>query len=393
MDHYITPEALNCSGALRALKIANYQRACREHETHTTKLESLPSKIILQTTDKCNLTCPICQITASQKKLSMPLKIFERVVEQLFPSLIELHPTNIGEPLLSPWFNYMCEQMEHFGVLLDLTTNGTLLNEQRIEKIVPIIRDIKVSFDGASKKTFEEKRRGAKFETVCNNITKLRRALDENKISKKINLALQMTLMQSNYLELPDLIKLASELGANCVKAYHLFSFSPEMDQESLMNDLHIWAPVLDKALALGKLHNIELQLAEPIITGSNTLPDLEPTSCHLPWHEAWIDYDGKVYSCHSHGGQNAGNVLEENFPLIWNSDLYQNIRLAFANNKPRGYCHNCGMNFRKQEEHQPVTYDTQSFLSSQHPNQQKQIENIRWSSRMRPFDLSGRKN
>jgi len=391
MDHYIIPEMLNSNNHFRAIKIANYEQACKEYETCTTELKSLPSKIILQTTDKCNLTCPICQISPSQKKISMQLKIFERVVEQLFPTLIELHPTNIGEPLVSPWFNYMCEQMEHYGVLLDLTTNGTLLNEPRIAKIVPIIRDIKISFDGASKKTFEEKRRGAKFEIVCNNIIKLRKALDENKTSNKVNLGLQMTLMRTNYLELPNLIKLASDLGANCVKAYHLFSFSPEMDQESLMGDLKIWIPILDKALELGKLYNIELQLAEPILVNTQIRPDFESTICHLPWHEAWIDYDGKVYSCHSHNGQNAGNIFEKDFSLIWNSDLYKNMRLAFLNNKPRGSCYNCGMNFRKKEEHQPVTYDTQSFLSSKHPNQKQPLENIKWSNRMRPFDLSGR--
>jgi len=226
---------------------------------------------------------------------------------------------------------------------------------------------------------------------VCNNIIKLRKALDENKTSNKVNLALQMTLMRTNYLELPNLIKLASDLGANCVKAYHLFSFSPEMDQESLMGDLKIWIPILDKALELGKLYNIELQLAEPILVNTQIRPDFESTICHLPWHEAWIDYDGKVYSCHSHNGQNAGNIFEKDFSLIWNSDLYKNMRLAFLNNKPRGSCYNCGMNFRKKEEHQPVTYDTQSFLSSKHPNQKQPLENIKWSNRMRPFDLSGR--
>jgi radical SAM protein with 4Fe4S-binding SPASM domain len=389
MDRYIIPEALNCNDTLRALKLANYNKACEEHETCATQLESLPSKIILQTTDRCNLTCPICQIPKLQKKLSMPLKIFERVIEELFPTLIELHPTNIGEPLLSPWFNYMCEQMERFGVLLDLTTNGTLLDEERIAKIIPIIRDIKISFDGATKETFEEKRRDAKFDQVYNNIKKLHCALNEYKPSRRVNLALQMTLMRSNYLELPQLIKLAHELGANCVKAYHLFSFNHEMDQESLMHDLSIWPPILEKALELGRVYNIDLQLAEPLLTSTKFPSNLESVNCHLPWHEAWIDYDGKVYTCHSHAGQNAGNILENKFPLIWNSDLYKNIRLGFANNKLDGKCYNCGMNFQKAEEHQAVPYDIQSFLST--GNQQNLSNKTRWSARMRPYDLSGR--
>lgn len=389
MDHYIIPEALSCNATLRALKMANYNKACKEHEARAVQLESLPSKIVLQTTDRCNLTCPICQIPKLQKKLTMSPRIFEKVVAELFPTLIELHPTNIGEALLSPWFNYMCEQMDHFGVLLDLTTNGTLLDEERIAKIAPIIRDAKISFDGATKKTFEEKRRGAKFEQVCSNIKKFRLAIDGSKPQRKVILALQMTLMRSNYLELPQLIKLAGELGANCVKAYHLFSFCPEMDKESLMHDLTIWPPVLEKALELGQQYNIELQLAEPLLKSAQKLSNLKSTVCHLPWHESWIDYDGKVYACHSHAGKNAGNILEKNFSTIWNSDLYQNIRSAFAKNIPYGKCYNCGMNFHKQEEHQAVIYDPQSFLSTK--GQQGVSSNIRWSARMRPYDLAGR--
>ena len=203
MDHYITPEALNCKKDLRDLKLTNYRQACTEHAKCAIELKSLPSKIILQTTDHCNLRCPICQLSSTQKKSSMPLKIFERIVDELFPTLIELHPTNIGEPLVSPWFDYLCKKMENFGVLLDLTTNGTLLSDERISMLTPIIRDIKISFDGATKKTFEEKRLGAKFENVCDNISRLSKALSKTK--RKVNLTLQMTLMRSNYSELPDL--------------------------------------------------------------------------------------------------------------------------------------------------------------------------------------------
>lgn len=391
MDHYIVPEALNCNSDLQKLKINNYRQACSEHATLASKLESLPSKIILQTTDRCNLTCPICQIPGSKKKVQMSLGIFERVVEELFPTLIELHPTNVGEPLVSPWFGYMCEQMERFGVLLDLTTNGTLLDDKRISKIIPILRDIKISFDGATKKTFEEKRRGAKFESVCNNIQNLCKTICN--CNSKANVSLQMTLMKSNYLELPGLIELADKLGVNCVKAYHLFSFSPEMDKESLMYDLECWHPVLEKSLKLGEKYNIELQLAEPLIKISNELERLKSTVCHLPWHEAWIDYDGKIYHCHSHKGQSAGNILKENFSVVWNSKLYQKVRLAFANHRPCGACYNCGMNYQKTEEHQPVVYDAKSFLSSKNKIQQEESNVINWSNRMRPFDLSGRKN
>jgi radical SAM protein with 4Fe4S-binding SPASM domain len=390
MDPYIIPEALDALHPLQAIKLANYQLAAKEYAARAVELKSLPSKIILQTTDLCNLACPMCQIPVSRKRHSMPVEIFDDLIEQLFPTLIELHPTNVGEPLVSPWFGYMCDKMLQFGVLLDLTTNGTLLKDKMIEKIAPIARDIKISFDGATPETFEKIRLHANFKTVCDNIRKLRKALDVHITKRPIVLALQMTLMQSNFLELPDLIRLASKLGVDRVKAYHLFVFSPEMEKESLMHNLEVWDPVLDEALKLGKLYGVDLQLAEPLLTVEKTTIDLEPVVCHLPWHESWVDFDGSVYACHSHGGENAGNVLHQSFRSIWNSDLYQQIRFNFSQRKPKNHCYACGMNHRKQEEHQPVVYDPDSFLKTKTTGQQKLT---RWSSRMKQFDLNGRKN
>jgi len=391
MDPYIDPERLDSLHPLHARKLDNLRRGDAAHRAREEILDALPVKLTLQTTDVCNLDCPHCQIPRAQKTARMDEQVLERVVAELFPTLIELHPTNLGEPLTWPLFSRLCLEMARHGVLLDLSTNGTLLTPERMAWLHPIARDIKVSFDGASRDTFERFRRGARFDSVCANVRQLVRALED--APARPTVSLQMTLMRSNYRELPSLVRLAAELGAHRVKAYHLFSFTEQMDEESLMHDLSAWPPVLEEAVRAGESLGVELQCAEP--EAVTVAAALAATTCHLPWHEAWVDVDGAVLACHSHGGEAAGNILAESFAQIWNGPLYRRIRKGFATGRLEWNCDGCGMNCQKSTEHESVPYDPENFLSRTwrqlHP--ERSGSPVRWSGRMRQFDLKGRRH
>lgn len=148
----------------------------------------------------------------------------------------------------------------------------------RTEWLAPIARDIKVSFDGATAPTFERLRRGASFERVCANVRGLVDRLRRVRVRRPI-VALQMTLMRDNVDELPALIHRARELGADRVKAYHLFSFRPDLDEQSLMGHLdHYEREVLPTSLALGEALGVDIQLAEP--SGGDP-GALRPRVCH----------------------------------------------------------------------------------------------------------------
>jgi len=322
----------------------------------------------------------------------MSLSLMERIAAELFPLLIELHPTNLGEPLCWPHFRDLCRLMYEEGVLLDLTTNGTLLTRTRLEWIAPIARDIKVSFDGATEPTFQRYRRGADFASLCAKVRALVERLRQVRVRRPV-VALQMTLMSGNFRELPALVRLGAELGVDRVKAYHLFSFSDRCDEESLMAELDAYKGVLEDALACGQELGVDLQLAEPPLSPRSPV-ELRPTVCHLPWHESWIDFDGAVVPCHSHGGELAGNVASTSFAGIWNGSLYRRIRAAFAAGAPGWNCADCGMLYEKKHEHEPVPYDPQSYLHGQPPEavRHQHPSGVRWSGRMRPFDLRGRR-
>lgn len=381
MDPYIDPDALDPTHPLTPRKRDNLARADAAHRERSVDVAANPSKVTFQTTDVCNLDCPHCQIPRAAKLAAMHPALLDDLRRHLLPDLIELHPTNLGEPFAWPHFRELCADLAAHGVLLDLTTNGTLLTADRAEWLAPIARDIKVSFDGATAPTFERLRRGASFERVCANVRGLVDRLRRVRVRRPI-VALQMTLMRDNVDELPALVRLAHDLGADRVKAYHLFSFRPELDEQSLMPHLeHYERDILPAALALGESLGVELQLAEPSGGDPGTLM---PRVCHLPWHETWIDVDGAVLLCHSHGGEVAGHLCD--FPAAWNGPLYRTVRAAFARGRPAGACDGCGMNYDKPAEHVPVPYDPGSFTRDS-----RTAAAVRWSGRMRQFDLRPR--
>ena len=388
MDPYIDPAALDEANPWHQAKLANLARADAAHAAMAPVVDALPSKVVLQTTDRCNLGCVMCQVPRDRKRASMDPGLMERVVDELFPTLIELHPTNVGEALVWPHFPALCGSMASYGVLLDLTTNGMLLDGRLLDSIEPVARDVKFSFDGAHASTFERIRQGASFERVCRNVRETARRLEGTRNGRAI-VALQMTIMRSNVSELPDLVRLAADLGAGRVKAYHLFSFTPEMDRESIAGETDLWEPVIFDALRVGEQLGVDLLLAEPILRGAIS-EDLHPNVCHLPWHEAWIDLDGSILACHSHQGDVAGNILHEPFEAAWNGPFYQRLRQGWAEGRPGGSCAGCGMAWTKSAEHVPSPLDPESFLSPAARGDEQSP--VRWSARMRPFDLAGRR-
>ncbi len=381
MDPYIDPRALDPAHPLTPRKLENLARASAAYQGLEERVEARPVKVTFQTNETCNLACLHCQIPPDRKRRTMSPVLLDLLRTHLLPDLVELHPTNIGEPLAWPHFRRLCHDLAEHGVLLDLTTNGTLLDSRRIAWFAPVVRDVKVSFDGARKATFERFRRGASFDRTCDNVRGLVTTLRRVAV-RRPQVALQMTLMKDNFRELPDLVRLAADLGADRVKAYHLFSFSTEMDAQSLMARpallLEYDTQILPETLGLGETLGVDLRVAEPSGGSPRTLL---PRTCFLPWHETWIDLDGSVRVCHSFARETAGRL--DAFEQAWNGPLYRQVRAGFASGSPRGPCEACGMNFAKREEHAPVPYDRSAFLheSSEHAP-------LHWSGRMRPFDI-----
>lgn len=387
IERYYAFDRLDKTSPFYELKLQNYTRTRENFFSSQAELNSLPLRATMQTTDFCNLNCIMCQIHSQEEKhqlKQMSVSDFDKIVEKLFPTLVEAHPTNVGEPLISPWFNYLCQKCKEYGVLLDITSNGTLLTEEKILEILPCLLDIKVSFDGAKKETFEKIRKGANYNHLLKNIENFVRL--RNETGSKSTITLQMTLFNFNYTELPDLIMLAKEKGVDKVKAYHVFSYSDEVDKLSLMHNMEQFEKIRLESLALAKQIGLSVSIAEPF--SNDPLKDVNTLvcqKCRLPWTECFIDYDGSVYPCHSHNHIAYGNIFSETANDVWNSEYAKKLRSALITNcTDQTICHNCGNNYVRTNREQAVPYNKDDFL-----HQKNGDTNINWGKRCKQFLLN----
>lgn len=386
-ERYYSFSKLNQNNPYFERKKQNYLAVKEAYFSDKFDLTTLPLRVTVQTTDFCNLNCIMCQIHSQKEKHTlrqMSKSNFDGIVKTLFPTLMEVHPTNIGEPLISPWFDYLTEKAFEYGVLLDITSNGTLLTDEKIKKILPALLDIKISFDGAKKETFERIRKGADFDRVVQNIKNFVRL--RNASGSQATVTLQMTLFNINYTELPDVIRLAKDLCVDKVKAYHVFSYSPEIDRFSLMNNLDDFEKVRSESIELAKKIGMNVSINESL-SGKQmeTVPKLVHQKCRLPWAEAFIDFDGEIYPCHTHNHKSYGNIFCSSAESVWNSPYAQDLRNALVRGKTENtICFNCGNNFVRVDKDASVPFNKDDYLFNKTGD-----KNINWGKRCKQFLLN----
>lgn len=256
-----------------------YVGAIDRRKTSNVKQQILlPWRVTFDTNpDDCNLHCDMCEgfsqystVKADRKKQGLsPRKMSFELVEKVLREFVDLHlqnlehsnalggleviPSTMGEPLLYEHFEKFLaviqeedkrlkEHGHQYGLKLNLTTNGTfprLGAATWAPKLIPITSDIKISWNGASKSTQESIMKGQNFEKVLENVKFLRSVRDDVHKAKGhfCSLTFQLTFLEENFAEIPDIIDLAGDLGVNRVKGHHLWSHWVEMDGRAMKRD------------------------------------------------------------------------------------------------------------------------------------------------------------
>lgn len=91
-------------------------------------------KIYVEITNVCNLACDFCPKTQRNPEF-MNIELFERILKQMQGRTKFLYFHLKGEPFLHPELNLFLDLSEKYGYTVNLTTNGTLLDES----MVPLI--------------------------------------------------------------------------------------------------------------------------------------------------------------------------------------------------------------------------------------------------------------
>jgi len=206
--------------------LSNLRGKLRKHFINSVYF-GLPGFVQIEITTKCNLRCVHCERNKDSAKITnsdMPLDLFKSIVSQLRYPTQGINLVGLGEPLLNPEIYPMIDFAKKKGFETSLIDNFTLMDKEKSLALINSGLDfLYVSFDSVSKSTFEELRTGACFETVVENIKLFVNTKREAK-AQKPDLLFKSTISQNNFKEIPELIKLAEDLGANGINFGKLMS-------------------------------------------------------------------------------------------------------------------------------------------------------------------------
>jgi radical SAM protein with 4Fe4S-binding SPASM domain len=311
-------------GELR--KVVGLSRAALAYYNEPEIMPTLPAFLQVEPTIYCNLECAFCiNPFLPRTRTSMSADNFERLLDQV-PTTTKISLVGIGESFMSKELWEIIRRGKARGLAIGTTSNGTILTDRILQQILDSDLDwLNFSIDGATKETYEQMRPGATFEKMLDNIRRIVTALRERG-GKMPELAIWFLSNRENVRELPDMVPLVQSLGINSLNTQGVHYWGSDdwhqkaTDANAVDDLVSILLETKRRADAAGmefQWHNFPDAAAERV--------------CKWPWKGAYITADGFVTPCCENGSNperiNFGNVFEQQFVDIWNSEKYQQFR------------------------------------------------------------------
>jgi radical SAM protein with 4Fe4S-binding SPASM domain len=326
----------------------------------------LPSHLQLEITSACNLRCTMCLVRyrppVNKLAGAMPPELFRQVVDDV-PGLTRLTLQGLGEPLLSPYLPEMIRVAVERGVTVGFNSNATLLTARRAAELVASRVDwLHVSLDGASAATYQRIRDGADFGTVVANLAGLVRA-KRAAGSATPWIRVVFVAMRDNVGELPDLVRLLSDIGVDELRVQNLSHSFSDTDPAGRYDDIRrftadqaLWTGAdLDRAeaafaAARAAAHGHGLRLRLPRLRTPEPAPGYAGRGCSWPWEAAYITSAGVVQPCCMVMGDDRvalGSLADHSFPEIWYGPAYRAFRRDLTGAEPPEVCRGCSLYHR----------------------------------------------
>ena len=333
------------------------------------------SKIYIEPTTLCNLDCRTCMRNVWDEPLGkMSKETFAKIMQGVsqFSNPPSVFFGGFGEPLVHPDIIDMVQAAKMAGAEVELITNGILLDEMTVGKLMGAELDrIWVSIDGATPESYDDVRLGAALPQVIENLMGLQkmRTLTGRRLPK---LGIAFVAMKRNIADLPKVIRMGKSLGADQFSVSNVLPHTQALREQVLFtrsiyenNGLPSqWVPLISlprieiNALTKEPLAEtlkdwIMLSVArQELGLGANACPFVEKGSISVRW-------DGSVSPClpllHAHTSflddtlrQNhsfsVGNINERSLFEIWQEPSYVKLRerLLEFDFSPCTVCNSC---------------------------------------------------
>ncbi|MFQ5457121.1 MAG: radical SAM/SPASM domain-containing protein [Myxococcota bacterium] len=274
-----------------------------------------PKHLRIELTNRCNLACIMCPITEMERKLgNMDMDLFRKIVSDAAANgttFVYLHAW--GESTIHREMFDMVREAKKVGLQVGLSTNCTMLNEERAQAVVDSGLDfIVLSMDGAIKETYEKVRKNGDFEAVRQNITNM--LATKARAGRGPFTVLQLIKMTETQAEVDAFTGYWKNMAPDSVFVKKLWTWD-------------------------GKAEDINR-------LGIEEMPDAVNTVCHALWKQLVVHWNGEVIPCCTdiEGKLHLGNVREQSLREIWNGAPMRALRRAHTEGRRKGLdpCDGC---------------------------------------------------
>lgn len=295
-------------------------------------VEQAPSKnAYVHVTQRCNLSCVGCY-SLDDKRNSLhdaPADQFRIAFEKLVEMGVRGIIISGGEPFLRADLPELCETAKRSGIAqVTIITNGTLVTEGALSRLVPFVDCVSVSFDGASQDAPSYIRRAQRFDELVKAVALIQNA--------GIKAHMIPTIHGKNYAELAEYARLSDELGIPMNFSLLSCCDSDDKDTCGLVPDGETLEAMGRAVFDLGKESSIDV-LDLPVGSSLSVR-----RNCGAARTTLSVDADGVVYPCHMlhHPKLAMGNVFSDDAVTIANSSVFD--VLASLNAEDIEGCREC---------------------------------------------------
>jgi len=262
--------------------------------------ERFPLLIAISASNICNAQCSNCVYTQNpelraaygSEPFMKPL-IFNKIADEAgaFKSLIRVSGT--GEPLLNPDLLDEIEYAKKVGAGIGLITNGALLDEEKIRRILEAeVEAIEYSVDAMDEAHYSMLRRGLDFNRVKANVLKT--------------------------------VALRNTMGKKTAVMVSVVNRPVEDDYVS--HTVAYWSELVDNVISRKFLR---WGLIQEENKTEGYLSKTERVPCPFPFERLNIDTSGNIRFCGYDVayGESMGNVLEHTIEEVWTGEKFEQWR------------------------------------------------------------------
>lgn len=355
-------------------KAANARLAAEDEAACSPFARAMPTWINLTSTTVCNLKCFMCNqfLDPNSPKEMMDEDVYDKIVRELYPYAKTMQLSAFGEPLMTPRMEQKLDDLDRYGMKLEMVTNATLMMKESKfrEKLLRCLELVTFSMDGATRETYNSVRTGAEFDEVVHNITRFADKRLELPKAQRPRMNFNYILMKRTVKEAPKFVEMVHKWGGDQIIFNHLVTFHPSLTGESLnymRQEANEWQDrTREVAKALGVNISIPPNFSDapheeapvaaapaPAAEGATAAAPAAakkparpcgppPIKCWFLWQRVYFSPFGDIVPCCLAGMPHFGHMRDKSFYDVWNGPTYQDYRKHVFTDRPLGKCKTC---------------------------------------------------